>query len=229
MSNRISEFKLWSVAMVIGTVMLSTEVAVKATRPAPSSLEPAMSVKSEVLSVSAISESHLPPAPTRNLPETLVTSLLVESIIQVESAGKSRMVGSKGERGLMQIMSGTWRETTSDLYGRAMSFQRAFEPGLNREVGTAYLARLHEFLQQHRNHWQADERSLLLACYNAGPQRVAQANFNLRRLPASTRDYVSRASALHDLYLKEHALRLAPAGKFAMEIIQADARIGRDS
>ncbi len=229
MQSRISEFKLWVVIMLIGSIVLSTEIVVKARRPAtdvwremPAGLPSAPAVVPEL---ETVGNSEEPAEPT----EELITSLLVESIIQIESAGKPGLVGAKGERGLMQIMAGTWRDTTRDLYGKTLSFHRAFEPALNREVGTAYLARLHHFLQQNRSEWRADERSLLLACYNAGPQRVAQANFTLKHLPVATRDYIARASALHDHYLQEHALRLAPADRFAMEIIQADTSLARDS
>ena len=94
---------------------------------------------------------------------------------------------------------------------------------LNRHVGTAYLATLHSFLQANKDKWQADERSLLLACYNAGPQRVAAAGFSLRRLPRSTQDYVTRASALHDAQLQEHAMKLEKGpGKGVMQIVQLD-------
>ena len=77
---------------------------------------------------------------------------------------------------------------------------------MNRRVGRAYLAELQEFLQRNKASWCADERELLLAAYNAGPARVQQAGFDLRRMPASTRSYVQRAIALHELYLADHAL-----------------------
>ncbi|HMP72853.1 MAG TPA: lytic transglycosylase domain-containing protein [Kiritimatiellia bacterium] len=132
-----------------------------------------------------------------------LAELLVESVILIESSGNPRAVGSRGERGLMQIMEGTWKQTTRSLYGKSLSFQQAFDPELNRKVGKAYLAELHEFVHANRDKWKADERSLLLACYNAGPSRVAKAGFDVAKLPASTRDYISRVTAMHDHKIAE--------------------------
>jgi len=212
--NAIKEFKLWTFFMAFGVAGLTTEVAVKAHRPAPEEAIVLPVVAEQFVSV-ATSE------PIPALPKELVTQLLVDSVVQIESGGNPKTVGSRGERGLMQIMRATWRETTADMYGRALPFDQAFNPDTNRKVGNAYLARLHTYIQDNRAKWQADERSLLLACYNAGPQRVAEAGFNLRRLPASTQDYVKRASALHDAYLKEYAIRLEPGqGRGVMQIVQ---------
>lgn len=145
------------------------------------------------------------PEPTRPaLDQRLIADLLIESIIQIESAGNPRMVGSRGERGLMQIMPRTWAEVTQRHFGGRIPFSRAFEPDLNRRVGAAYLNDLQDFLARHRHQWKADERALLLACYNAGPDRVRQAGFDLRRLPASTRDYVQRGAALHEALLADN-------------------------
>lgn len=216
--NAINEFKLWSLFLVMGLSVLATEVVVKATRPA-----------SAVPDLVAIPEYHFSAKSevAKAIPEELVARLLVDSVVMVESGGRPRTVGSRGERGLMQIMESTWRDTTRDLYGREITFKRAFEPDLNREVGTAYLAKLHDFVQANRGRWQADERSLLLACYNAGPQRVAKAGFDIRRLPASTRDYVKRASALHDQMLEEYAMMLVPGeGRGVMQIVQLPGHSG---
>jgi hypothetical protein len=131
----------------------------------------------------------------------LISDLLVHAIVQVESAGNSRMVGRQGERGLMQVKRDTWAEVSRGVFGHRVSFDRAFDPNLNRRVGKAYLGRIQQFLSEHRKDWRADERSLLLACYNAGPNRVKRAGFCLSKLPESTRDYVARASAMHDYYL----------------------------
>lgn len=134
----------------------------------------------------------------------LVARLLVDSVTAVESAGNPRMVGRHGERGLMQIKAGAWGDVTRRLFGKRVSFDRAFEGKLNQQVGQAYLADLQRFLARHQKAWKADERSLLLACYNAGPERVKRSGFDLRRLPAHTQDYVKRASALHDALLADH-------------------------
>ena len=156
----------------------------------------------------------LPPPAAR--PDAAPTALnaeqnaarLVDAIIQVESNGDANMVGRHGERGLMQIKSGTWRDMTIRLFGAPLPFDRAFEPDLNRRVGTAYLAFLQETILPRQTEWKSDERSLLLAAYNAGPGKLRDSGFDLARLPRQTRDYVERASALHDAYVGDLAAAL---------------------
>jgi len=211
--NAINEFKLWTVFLATGVAILATELVVKATRPSI----PVPELEGRITDF--LADAYFS-TPDDSNPEELVANLLVESVVMIESGGNAKTVGSKGERGLMQIMEATWRETTRSHFGREITFKRAFEPELNRQVGTAYLAHLHQYVQAHRDQWQSNERSLLLACYNAGPQRVAKAGFNLRNLPASTQDYVKRASALHDSYLEKHEIKLAPGnGRGVMQIV----------
>ncbi|MGD9783037.1 MAG: lytic transglycosylase domain-containing protein [Kiritimatiellia bacterium] len=136
---------------------------------------------------------------------------LVDAIIQIESNGDARKVGRHGERGLMQIRAGTWRDMTTRLFGHPRPFDQAFDPALNRRVGIAYLAFLQESILPRQAEWQADERSLLLAAYNAGPGRLRRSGFDLARMPSQTQDYVERAGALHDAYLGDlAAVRIAP-------------------
>jgi len=133
------------------------------------------------------------------------TDLLIDAVIQIESGGNPRKVGGVGERGLMQIRESTWREVTQRHFGNNIPFNRAFDPELNRRVGRLYLGDLQAFLYQHRDHWRADLRSLLLAAYNAGPERLRTAGFDLRNLPTSTQSYAARGAALHDWYLEQDA------------------------
>lgn len=133
---------------------------------------------------------------------------LVDAIVQIESGGNARMVGRHGERGLMQIKADTWRDMTLRLFGKPRPFDQAFDPALNRRVGTAYLAWLQESLLSCQAEWKADERTLLLAAYNAGPGRLRQSGFDLAGMPSQTQDYVERASALHDGYLRDQASSL---------------------
>lgn len=194
------EFKLgvWAAVVVLGTsVSFGAPMGAGVFFPAPES-------RYEVAARLALPV----PAPARPqapvLDQRLIADLLVDSIVQIESGGNPRTVGSKGERGLMQIKADTWGEVTRQVFGARVSFSRAFEADLNRTVGASYLAQLQTFLHRHRAQWKADERSLLLACYNAGPERVRRSGFDLRRLPASTQDYVKRGGALHDSFLVEH-------------------------
>lgn len=156
----------------------------------------------------------IPPFPAP-VPETALDAgqnagRLVDAIIQVESNGDPRKVGRHGERGLMQIKAGTWRDMTIRLFGAPRPFDEAFDPVLNRRVGTAYLAFLQERLLPRQAEWRADERALLLAAYNAGPGRLRAAGYDLARMPGTTRDYVERASALHDAFVQTLASALPP-------------------
>lgn len=167
-------------------------------------------------SIGVVSQSAPQRRPAAALDQRLIADLLVDSIVQIESGGNARMVGSKGERGLMQIKADTWSEVTRRHYGGRIPFNHAFESDTNRKVGAAYLNDLQLFLARHRASWKADERSLLLACYNAGPERVRQCGFDIRRLPASTRDYITRGSALHDALLGDNNIS-ASAVRVAMD------------
>ena len=165
------------------------------------------------MGVPAFSPRNPAPAIPRPASAQAATSLnaeqnaarLVDAIIQIESNGDANKVGRHGERGLMQIKAGTWRDMTTRLFGRPLPFDRAFDPALNRRVGTAYLAFLQESLLPRRAEWKSDERALLLAAYNAGPGRLRESGFNLAGMPRQTRDYVARAAALHDAFLDDMA------------------------
>lgn len=140
----------------------------------------------------------LPASGSAPAPRTMNLSRLVEALVEIESAGDHMRVGNHGERGLMQLKASTWAGVTERLYGRPVSFHRAFEPGMNRSMGLAYLEELRDFLAAHRDEWRSDERSLLLACYNCGPTRVQAGGFDFSSLPLRTQDYVRRATALCD-------------------------------
>ena len=193
-----------SLALVMAAITLLAQTVVFArsrtiSGPAPVILpENADLLASEELIAQESEES-------KALTPTVVADLLVDAIIQVESAGDPRKVGSAGERGVMQIKRSTWREVTDHAFGKPLPFYYAFHPGLNRRVGKAYLNELQVFLSQNKSRWQSDERSLLLACYNAGPERVKTARFNVQNLPRSVRSYVDRATALHEYYLADDA------------------------
>lgn len=135
----------------------------------------------------------------------LLTDLLVEAIIQQESGGNPRAVGSQGERGLMQIMAGTWADASRDLLGKPLSFDRAFDPRDNIRIGSHYLTMLQTQLTRNREQWQSDERSLLLAAYNAGPAAVRRAKFDIGHLNSMTQGYVTRVIGTHNELVRQHA------------------------
>lgn len=200
-NNLFGEWRIVLSGLVAGASMLVSDFAIHAGSGRQASYVPAMSAPTMLPATTSISRP-VSAGPVVSVDE-LSQDLLIESIVQIESAGKPDKVGSRGERGLMQIKQETWAQMTREEFGRSVSFCRAFEPALNRQIGSAYLESLHDFIKDKRNAWKSDERSLLLACYNAGPSAVERAGFDINQLPSSTQDYVTRASALHDHYLRE--------------------------
>lgn len=101
----------------------------------------------------------VPPARIRQLVEEKarqhgVDPLLVDSVIQVESAYNPYAVSPKGAQGLMQLMPGTAR-----TYGVSNSL----DPEQNIEGGVRYLKYLKTLF---------DDERLVLAAYNAGEGAV---------------------------------------------------------
>ncbi len=187
-------------ALVLGMAFL-LPMGVTAFRPRPAAVLPLERGSSAVAETALDAEQN--------------AARLVDAIIQIESNGDALKVGRHGERGLMQIKAGTWRDMTVRLFGAPLPFEQAFDPALNRRVGIAYLAFLQESILPRHADWKSDERSLLLAAYNAGPGRLRQAGFDLARMPLQTQDYVDRAGALHDAYLGDLAASLPRSGPSA--------------
>lgn len=200
--SRVSRFLMRSYALelsvLLGAVVLLTQLGMVYSHTDQRA--------ETTMPVAGIEEAGMPVIPALD-PED-VAEWLVEAVIQVESGGRAEMVGRAGERGIMQIKRSTWTQVTRRLNGRAIPFDRAFDPELNRRVGKAYLAEIQRILHSNRSSWKSDERSLLLACYNAGPERVRRAGYDIKKLPRSVQCYVQRASALHDYYLAEDAPRV---------------------
>lgn len=186
--------------MLLGLMLLSAPLFIISSRQAAAA--DYASLVAEDVGVPEVSSSQAFLDPKR------VADFLVVAVVQIESDGIARKVGRAGERGLMQIKRSTWQHVTKRLYGRALPFDQAFDPAINRRVGRAYLAELQAFLHANKSKWKSDERALLLACYNAGPTCVTEAGFNVKRVPASTRSYVERATALHEYYLAGAAARV---------------------
>jgi membrane-bound lytic murein transglycosylase MltF len=131
---------------------------------------------------------------------------LVAAIAEIESGHDFYAVGRHGERGLMQIKKTTWEEISPKVYGRRLPFQKAFQPEDNLRVGKAYLHELAVFLGQFQDEWADSPLDLLIAAYNAGPNRVQEAGFRIDRCPPATRNYVKRVRALHKVLLREDEL-----------------------
>lgn len=128
---------------------------------------------------------------------------LVKAVIWKESRYRARCVGRAHEMGLMQITPGAVSDWCVASGLPRPSRAACFDPSLNIEIGTWYLARALRTWKQYRS---AD--ILALAEYNAGGTRArswAPANPQVElttadvRLP-STRDYIAQVRRKwHDL------------------------------
>lgn len=105
---------------------------------------------------------------------------LLETVIAVESGGRSGAVSSAGAMGLMQLMPRTWAEVRERLKLGSDPFDQAD----NILAGAAYLRQL-------RDRYGAPG---YLAAYNAGPGRYEESLAG-RPLPVETRLYVARIVA----------------------------------
>lgn len=119
---------------------------------------------------------------------------LIKAVIQVESNFERYAVSSKGAQGLMQLMP----DTASD-----MGVAQVFDPRENILGGSRYLRLLSDRF--------ANNLSLTLAAYNAGPETVEKSG----GIPEikETRDYVSKVLRILRRYRNsDSGLRLTDAG-----------------
>jgi len=82
---------------------------------------------------------------------------LVKAVMLAESNGNPTAISQKGAQGLMQIMPDTAVE---------LELRNPFDPEENIEAGARYLRLLHQLFN--------GDLELVLAAYNAGPQKVIQ-------------------------------------------------------
>lgn len=87
-------------------------------------------------------------------------NLLAEKIVAAESSGNPRAIGDGGKsRGLMQIQEPTWKRHTS------LSFDKAFDPELNKRVGTAILEGI---VKEYRRRGVEPSAAYVVWTYNTG-------------------------------------------------------------
>ncbi len=118
---------------------------------------------------------------------------LVKAVIWKESRFRPYTVGRAKEVGLMQITSGAVTDWHEWAGGALPSRSQCFDPGLNIEIGSWYLARAMRTWQHYRS---AD--ILALAEYNAGGSRARrwaptnpQVELEVTAVSlSSTRDYI---------------------------------------
>lgn len=131
-----------------------------------------------------------------------VDPLLIYAVMKTESKFNANALSCKGAKGLMQIMdkTGAWG---AELMGiEIYSHDKLFEPDMNIQMGTWYIARL---MRQYEG-----DLSTVLAAYNAGAGNVAkwQQNSNyshdgrtIHKIPfKETNGYVKKVNLHYKVY-----------------------------
>lgn len=136
-----------------------------------------------------------------------VDPLLVKAVIWQESRFRADKLGTRGERGLMQVTEPAAQDWVEAEGIETFAPADLLDPGTNIEVGTWYLAKA-------LKHWSSQEDPLPFALgeYNAGRSRVKRwsggAQISADDLSkamdiASTRAYVAAVRKRYDYY-KRH-------------------------
>lgn len=136
-----------------------------------------------------------------------VDPMLVKAVVWRESRFDPQKYGSAGERGLMQVTERAAGEWAQDDRVENFRVEELFDPKVNLQAGTWYLARA---IQHWKN--QSDPVPFALAEYNAGASRaqrwaggddagaVAPATFRSNIDFPGTRKYVETVLARYDFY-----------------------------
>ena len=130
----------------------------------------------------------------------IITPEYISSIIQIESSGNARAVSHSGARGLMQIMPETWQDESRKLYGKELDLNLAFDPEINKKVGTFYMETISNYLSNRIDGWQnlsiAEKQNLVAAAYSGGMGRLARNNGDISKMPEETKNYVEKLEKL---------------------------------
>lgn len=111
---------------------------------------------------------------------------LVKAVMKAESNFNPQAVSPKGAQGLMQLMPDT---------ARNMSVYDPFDPDDNIRGGTKYLKLLDDTFQ--------GNLELILAAYNAGPNRVKEHNMNVPPFE-ETRNFIKRVKQFYNKLKNTH-------------------------
>lgn len=135
-----------------------------------------------------------------------VDPMLVKAIVWRESRFDAHKFGSAGERGLMQVTERAAKEWVQENRVENFRVEELFDPKVNVQAGTWYLARA-------LGHWrqQTDPVPFALAEYNAGASRAQRwAGAEAGAIPPQTfrdnidfpgtRKYVDSIIARYDFY-----------------------------
>src|SRR4030042_6435271 len=137
---------------------------------------------------------------------------LVDCVIEVESGGNPRAVSKAGAVGLLQItpivlkefidnagkelyicdfQSGVWYHVKGlNPYSKRLTMKKMYSPSINFKIGEWYLYRLHY-------HYKCKTIKQILMAYNAGITRCKKVNFDIKKLPNETKNYVKKVLKLY--------------------------------
>jgi hypothetical protein len=192
--------KIVYICFLVSVLMLAAS-PIPAAEPAPASGGKTLVVRVDPHTgrlVRSVSGPRAPRLPKREIADLVeqtarrhdVDPLLVDSVIQVESAYDAHAVSPKGAEGLMQLMPGT---------ARMLGVSDSFDAQQNIEGGVKYLKYLQSVYKDDR---------LALAAYNAGPGAVEK----YKSVPpyAETRNYVNQVGKRYDEARKAAAALAVP-------------------
>jgi soluble lytic murein transglycosylase-like protein len=111
---------------------------------------------------------------------------LIKAVMKAESNFNPSAVSHKGAQGLMQLMPDT---------ARLMKIDNPFDPDESIKGGTKYLKLLDGIFQ--------GNLELVLAAYNAGPQKVIQHNMNVPPI-AETKSFIRRVKYYYNKLRNPH-------------------------
>ena len=114
---------------------------------------------------------------------------LIQAIIKIESSFNPFAISERGAMGLMQLMPETAKE---------MNVKSPFEAEANIMGGSRYLRKLHDLF--------AEDLQLVLAAYNAGPNRILENSHRIPRIP-ETEKYVKKVLQEYSR-IRENALAI---------------------
>ncbi|MEX0920191.1 MAG: transglycosylase SLT domain-containing protein [Candidatus Pacearchaeota archaeon] len=120
----------------------------------------------------------------------------IKEIIRVESGFDSNAVSNRGARGLMQLMEGTFKERSREIYDKSLSFDKAFDPEVNIRVGIHHLLWINQYAERRHPQWNEldnyEKMRAVKSAYNAGAFRMASRDWDIKRAPLETRRYIDR-------------------------------------
>jgi len=125
-------------------------------------------------------------------PPEHITKDYVRAIIYTESTDNPNALSKKGARGHMQLMPKTWEDREPNLN----FYAKAFHPETNIEVGTKHLKWINAYCQKKHPDWDTlsneQKRDLIAAAYNSGQGRLKKKNWDIKKMPKETKDYIEK-------------------------------------